>query len=220
MTKRKKRSKSPAKSESASVEIANVSVTDLEEARRDLEQRKTLKPLQQRKVYDPDEEEYEDEEFTTPVRPSEPLQYPPDDAPEMEPPEPPPIRNEDDGAGELPDTPLQPIGTAEPPSLSAAPPLSGAIPASTLEVAELLKDPELFNSPEKLQRMMISLSVMSYLASERVADSQNKLANTMNNIHDCLERMLQATVLLLDFTMNPRVEVTNAKEAQMPDVQG
>jgi len=126
------------------------------------------KPIKKAKAEKP--KEWEDEEVTVPMKPILP-QSPnqPVNDPDIDAPEPPPIRNE---SGED--------------SLVEAKPYI-AIP--TFEVSELLNDPNLWQDAGKIQRLVVNISVLGYISNESIA-------NSLLKIHDTMEALVQANVLI------------------------
>lgn len=118
------------------------------------------------------DKEWEDEEIGVPLKPMLP-QLPPEhpNDPDIDAPDPPPIRNES-GETSLEEAPV------------IAPPRH-----ATFEVAELLKDPELWQDGGKIQRLVVNLSVLGYLSNESIA-------NSLLKIQDSIEALVQSNVLV------------------------
>lgn len=130
-----------------------------------------LKKTTKAKKNAPDKE-WEDEEIGVPLKPMLP-QLPPEhpNDPDIDAPDPPPIRNE---SGET--------------SLEEAPAIAPPRHA-TFEVADLLKDPTLWQDGGKIQRLVVNLSVLGYLSNESIA-------NSLLKIQDSIEALTQSNVLI------------------------
>ena len=95
---------------------------------------------------------------------------------------------------------------------------------ASFRVAELISNPDIYADPKLLQELLTNIGILSYLATERQADSvysmsqiQKEILYAMRGVHDALERMLQANILLIQ-ELTGKVNI-NGKDSDMPQVQ-
>lgn len=183
MAKKKRKSKKSSEPEPKDLSI---NADTLQEAKEKLKETKKSKKviLQERKGFNPDEE-WEDEEITVPVKKQpKPGQEPPVKYPdeEMEPPDPPPIKNEEE------EEPQQ------------VPPQNRD--GIEFQIVNLFNDPDLYTDPTKLQKLVINLNVMNYLAYERQADSFMRVERHLADLKVIFSEISQAMILVLDEKVN------------------